>query len=162
MAKAKKAGGPKPTGRPSSYSEQKAAAICERIANGQCIREIAAAEDMPAMSTIFRWLAAYPSFREQYARSKEAQIEFLAEEMLSISDDATNDWMERTGNDGSTSWVTNGEHIQRSRLRIDTRKWLLSKLAPKKYGDRVEQVHTGDPDAAPVSIAVRFVQPPST
>jgi hypothetical protein len=126
-------------GRPSSYTPETASLICERIANGQSIREIAAADDMPAMSTIFRWLAAHEDFREQYVRAKEAQVEFLAEEMLDICDDGSNDWMERTGKDGeSLGWVLNGEAVQRSRVRIDTRKWLLSKLAPKKYGDALK------------------------
>lgn len=127
----------KKVGRPSDYSSDKAALICERIANGQSVREIARGEGMPAMSTIFRWLSEHKAFQEQYARAKEAQAEYLAEELLDIVDDASNDWMERQGADGSTHEVVNGEHIQRSRLRADTRKWLLSKLLPKKYGDKL-------------------------
>lgn len=59
----------------------------------------------------------------------------MADEIKEISDDGSNDWMER--NDGeNVAWVANGEHIQRSRLRVDTRKWHLSKALPKIYGDR--------------------------
>ena len=64
--------------------------------------------------------------------------------MLDIADDACNDWMERLGEDGQPiGYQLNGDHIQRSRLRIETRKWLATKLQPKKYGDRQEQEHSG-------------------
>jgi len=65
-------------------------------------------------------------------------LDALAEEILEISDDGSNDWMERKRQDGSVETVLNSEHINRSRLRVDSRKWLLSKMAPKKYGDRIE------------------------
>ena len=55
--------------------------------------------------------------------------------MLEIADDGRNDWIVRLRKDGSTETVVDNEAVQRSRLRIDTRKWLLSKLSPKKYGD---------------------------
>lgn len=67
----------------------------------------------------------------------------MADEILEISDDGSNDWMERLGKEGEPAgWQLNGEHVQRSRLRVDTRKWILSKLAPKRYGDKLQ--HTGD------------------
>lgn len=129
-------------GRPSDFTPEIAELICERIADGQSIREIGRADDMPAASTIFRWLSAHESFQEQYARAKQAQAENLAEEILDIADDASNDWMRRNA-DEDAGWVENGEAIQRSRLRVDSRKWLLSKLLPKKYGDKVTQELTG-------------------
>jgi hypothetical protein len=98
---------------------------------------------MPGKTTVFEWLAEDAAFADQYARAKEAGIEAMAEEVLDISDNATNDWMERHGQDDA-GWQANGEHIQRSRLRVDSRKWLLSKLAPKKYGDRTTLA--GDPE----------------
>lgn len=139
-----------PGGRPSDYTPEKATEICVRIADGQSVREIARGEDMPSMATIFRWLSVHPEFQEQYARAKEAQALYLAEEILDVADDGTNDWMERKNDDGETiGWNVNGEAIQRSKLRVDTRKWLLSKLLPKKYGDRVAMEHSG-PDGNPI------------
>jgi hypothetical protein len=129
-------------GRRSDYTPELADTICERIADGQSVREIAAAEDMPAMSTIFRWLSERAEFQEQYARAKEAQAEYMADEILHIADDGTNDWMER-GSGENKAWVENGEALGRSRLRIDARKWLLGKLQPKKYGDKVAHEHGG-------------------
>ncbi len=71
------------------------------------------------------------------------QADTLFDEALGIADDGTNDWMERLDKDGQAAgWQLNGEHVQRSRLRVDTRKWAAGKLAPKKYGDKLQ--HTGD------------------
>ena len=129
-------------GRPSSYSEATATAICERLAVGQSLREICRDRDMPNKSTVFRWLAGNKEFREQYAAAHVVQADALAEEILEIADNATNDWMERQSGE-ETIVVADHDHISRSRLRVDARKWLMSKLAPKKYGDRVELEHSG-------------------
>lgn len=108
------------------------------------LREVCRADGMPACSTVFKELAADASFAEQYARAKQAGIESMAEELLDIADDGSNDWMERKDADGENiGWQFNGEAARRSQIRIDTRKWLLSKLAPKKYGDKVEHEHKG-------------------
>lgn len=102
------------------------------------------------MSTVFRWLSENKSFQEQYARAKEAQAEYYADEILDIADDGTNDWMDKLNSDGEViGEVVNHENIQRSRLRVDSRKWLLSKLIPKKYGDKVQQEISG-PDGGPI------------
>lgn len=135
-------------GRPSKYTAKIADEICKDIADGKSVREIAASDDMPAMSTIFRWLSEHEDFQEQYTRAKEAQAEYMAEDILNIADDATNDWMERNGEENE-GWQANGEHIQRSRLRIESRKWLLGKLKPKKYGDKQTLEHSG-PDGKPI------------
>jgi hypothetical protein len=79
--------------------------------------------------------------RDTHAR--EIQAHTLADELLEISDDGSNDWMERKGKDERGGWELNGENIQRSRVRIDTRKWLLSKMLPKVYGDKTEVAVTG-------------------
>lgn len=123
------------TGRPSEYSPEIAAAICERLAAGESLRVICAGADMPAKSTVFRWLAdpGRGEFRDQYARAREAQVEHYVEEILEIADDTGRDNIATEhGERCNTEWV------QRSRVRIDTRKWLMSKLAPKKYGDKLE------------------------
>lgn len=99
---------------------------------------------MPTQTTVFRWLAddRFADFREQYARAREAQAEAIFDEMLDIADDATNDFMERKSEKGE-GWELNGEHVQRTRLRLDTRKWMAARLAPKKYGDKVDVAHSG-------------------
>lgn len=138
---------PRQAGRPTTYTDKLAKDICLLIAEGLSLRSIAAAEGMPSKSTIMRWLAQREDFRDQYARAKELQADALAEEMLDIADDAANDWMEIHDKDGkSAGFKLNGEHVQRSRLRIEARKWLLSKLQPKKYGDRLDLNHGGQPE----------------
>ncbi len=134
----------KPVGRPTKYSKKLVDDICGLIVDGLSVREISRREDMPAMSTIFSWLDKYEDFAEQYARAKDMQIEMMAEEILDIADDAQNDWMERRNEDGEViGEVVRAEHITRSRVRIDARKWLMGKLKPKKYGDKVVQEVTG-------------------
>jgi hypothetical protein len=113
-------------------------AICEQLADGKSLREVCKAEGMPNRSTVFRALTEDALFRDQYARAREAGVEVMADELLDISDDGRNDFMERDLGDGVVTQQLNAEHIQRSKLRVDTRKWLLSKLAPKKYGDKLE------------------------
>lgn len=130
-------------GRPTDYSEDIAAEICARIAEGLSLRTICLDEHMPDASTVFRWLPKHEEFREQYARAREAAADAMSEDLMDIADDGTNDWMERKRPDGSTEEVLNSEHIQRSRLRVETRKWLMTKLSPKKYGDKQQLEHTG-------------------
>ena len=74
--------------------------------------------------------------RDRYARAREIQADRMAEEIVEIADDATNDFMEKRGKDGRKKVEFNSENVNRSRLRIDTRKWLAGKLKPKVYGEK--------------------------
>jgi hypothetical protein len=104
-------------GRPSIYSEELAARICERLALGETLRAVCRDDDMPSPPTVIRWTLEKTDFSEQYARARETGYRLLADELVEIADDKL------------------GEP-QRDRLRVDTRKWLLSKALPKIYGDR--------------------------
>jgi hypothetical protein len=128
--------------RPSTFTQEIADAICERLMAGQSLRTICKDEDMPAASTVFRWLTLNASFSEQYARAREIQADLMFDDVLEIADDARNDWMARNASE-DVGWTLNGEHVQRSKLRVDARKWMAGKLAPKKYGERVMNEHTG-------------------
>lgn len=139
-------------GRPSDYTKELADNICARLSEGESLRSVCRDENMPDKSTVFRWLRLHKEFSDQYARAKEESADALFEELLEIADDGTNDWMERQSADGTTGgWQVNGEALQRSRLRVDTRKWALSKLKPKKYGDRIETHHSGSIGLADLS-----------
>ena len=135
---------PKKRGRPSRYTEEIAVKICRRLAAGESLRSICRDEALPHESTVRAWAVDdHKGFSTQYARARDLGLEAMADEILEICDDGSNDWMERLDKDGeATGWQLNGEHVQRSRLRADARKWLLSKLAPKRYGDRLQ--HVGD------------------
>lgn len=129
------------TGRPTRFSKKVAEEICIRLAEGQSLNEILKNEDFPSKSTFYRWLLEedpkLKEFRDNYARAREIQAYGWADEILEIADNAINDWMDRTYGD-ETVRVVDHEAINRSRLRVDTRKFLLSKLLPKKYGDKIE------------------------
>lgn len=112
--------------------------ICNQLADGSSLRQICAQKGMPDKATVLRWAVKHPEFRDHYAQAREALMDYWSEEIVEIADDSTNDLMEKEREDGSTYEVVNQENIQRSRLRVDTRKWLMSKLAPKKYGDHQE------------------------
>ena len=134
-------------GMPSGYTEELAGIICAEIAEGRSLRSICKDEGMPSKSMVFRWLAAHEDFRMNYAIAKEECAELYAEEIIEIADDGRNDWMETHDDAGNqTGWRLNGEHVQRSRLRVDSRKWIAAKLKPKKYGDYNTTRHVGDPD----------------
>lgn len=138
-------------GRPSEYTPEIADAICDRLADGESLRSVCRSEGMPDKTTVFRWMRTNELFRAQYARAKEESADSHADDILEIADDGRNDWMERETKNGGKETVVDHDHISRSRLRIDTRKWIASKLKPKKYGDRFE--HVGDPNA-PVALLV--------
>lgn len=124
-------------GRPTDYTAEIAQRICEELACGRSLRDVCADEGMPAESTVRAWaLDDRDGFSAHYARARELGYHSMADELMEIADDARNDWMERCGEEDA-GWQANGEHIQRSRLRVDTRKWMLSKVLPKLYGDKV-------------------------
>lgn len=118
--------------------------ICDRIADGESLRDICRESDKPNKGTFFRWLATDKALADQYAKAKEAQAEFMADEIMNIADDGTNDWLEQNGDETArTAYKYNGEAVARSRLRVDARKWVASKLLPKKYGDKTEVALSG-------------------
>lgn len=134
-------------GRPSDFTQEIAKAICDRLSVGESLRSICEDEAMPDKSTVMRWIGnpEHGTFRDHYACAREAQADFWAEEILDISDDSVGD----VSIDDNGNIRPNSEFIARSRLRVDTRKWLMGRMAPKKYGDRVTQEVVG-PGGGPV------------
>ena len=98
---------------------------------------ICEAADMPQSRTVYGWLAAKPDFAGRYTKAKMLGIQHrFADEIIEISDDNTRDIVMRLGYNGAEPKPeVNGEVINRSKLRVDSRKWLLAKLFPSKYGD---------------------------
>ena len=140
----------KPTGRPSTYNPDIAHQMCEQLSEGIPLREICRQEGFPAWRTVYDWMAKDPDLAAAIAHARDVGYDKMAEECLDIADDASNDWMERLNDKGvPVGWQINGEHVQRSKLRIETRLKLLAKFNPKKYGDRV--THAGD-DENPVVV----------
>lgn len=141
-------------GRPVTFTQSVADEICRRLAGGESLRGICRDDAMPPESTVREWvLDNREGFAAQYTRARELQAHAMAEEILDIVDDGSNDWMERNDKDNA-GWVANGEHVARSRMRFDARRWYLSKVLPKVYGDKLAL--GGDPDS-PLTVAVRRI-----
>ncbi len=136
-------------GRPTRYTKAIAEKICIALMEGKSLRRICSEdEDLPDESTIRKW--AYKDlngFYPQYARARDIGIDSMVDETLDIADDGTNDWQDRLSDTGEViGEQLNHEHVQRSRLRIDTRKWYVSKIAPNRYGNKIEQQHSAEED----------------
>jgi hypothetical protein len=117
------------------FSQTVADDICERLAKGESLRAIVRTGNYPSLPTIFKWLDEHKPFADQYTRARETQAETLAMEALEIADDGSQDHILRS-RDGAYEVVVDQEALQRSRLRVDTRKWMAGKLKPKVYGER--------------------------
>lgn len=130
----------KKLGRPTKYTPELAELICKRIATHALgLKHICAMyEDMPCKDTVNEWRWVHESFSVMYVKAKQLQAETIVDELMEIATDGSNDWMEylEEKDDTTMGWKLNGEHVQRSRLRIDTGKWLAAKLAPRIYGEK--------------------------
>ena len=122
-----------------AFSEDLFDTICNRMASGESLREICDEKDMPSQTSVFRWLAADEGLSERYARAREAQQETHLEQMFAIAD-------------GATPATVNVD-----RLRVDVRKWVMSKLAPKKYGDKLDVTSGGKRVSQPTIVTLRGV-----
>lgn len=150
----------KPTGRPSTRSEAVIEKIIDRLSNGEPLRQICRDESMPPWRTVYGWMDADKELAARIARARDVGEDALAQECLDIADNAANDWMERFDNEGNAvGWQLNGDHVQRSKLRIETRLKLLAKWNPKKYGDKVDVNHGGQ-KGNPVEVQTRVVLVP--
>lgn len=118
--------------------------ICLRMFNGESQRSICRDPHMPGRDKVNKELVENSTFAAAYARAREGLYQTWADEILEISDDGTTDFITKVGRNGHEYEAVDQEHIQRSRLRVDSRKWLLSRLLPKVYGDKVEQVQSGE------------------
>lgn len=128
-------------GRPSKYTVEIAKQMCELLADGVPLREICRREGFPVWQTVYDWMvkddAAVAAgggagLSGAIARAREIGYDAMAEDCLRIADDAANDWMET-----EHGQRLNAEHVQRSKLRIETRLKLLAKWNPKKYGEKL-------------------------
>jgi hypothetical protein len=116
--------------RTSEYHQSVADKICQELAGGKSLRKVCASKTMPHLATVMRWVRDNAEFRKQYAEACDARAECLAGEIIEIAD--------RTS-----------KNVARDRLRVEARKWMLPRLDPKKYGDRIA-VEASGPDGGPI------------
>ena len=113
-------------GRPSTYTEEMGNRICDKLTEGVSLRKLCMQKEFPTASTVYVWLDRFPDFAERYARAREAATEDMLEDLLEIADNENIDPNDK-------------------RVRIDTRKWVMGRLKPKKYGDK-QTVDVGNKD----------------
>jgi hypothetical protein len=112
-------------GRPSIYSEKLANAICDELTEGRSLRQICASEGFPNRQSVLNWLAANEGFSAKYARAREQQADLMDDKIIEAAEACDED------------------NYQSTKVKIGAYQWRASKLAPKKYGDKVENIHNG-------------------
>ena len=127
----------KSNGRPTKYSPELADKICGRIGTSSDGIHKICKELNIAPSTCFDWLTKHTEFSDKYVRAKELQADFMVQEMVEIADDSSRDTKVIDKN-GKLVEMENTEWTNRSKLRVETRKWLAGKLRPKVYGDSLK------------------------
>jgi hypothetical protein len=132
----------KKMGRPTKYSPELAASILLRLTEGESLRSIVKDADMPGQATVYEWLLAKPDFAEQYARARDEQADTLADEIVAIADETPETEPVYDKNGELVEMRLHSAYIQWQKNRVDARKWVASKLKPKKYGERT--TITGD------------------
>jgi len=120
--------------RPSKYTTDLGDDICRRLAAGESARQICRDDAMPAMSTLMKWLTDSDkvTFSEQYARARDCQADYYADQIVDIADEL--------------SEVAEASELARAKLQIDSRKWKVARMSPRKYGDKQQIDHTSSDD----------------
>lgn len=131
-------------GRPSEFNQDTADKICSLIASGMSLNKITQQEGMPCIHTVYNWMRVNTNFMQRYQQARLDQADTLADEIMSISDE--------------TEHATDPLQIQAARLRVDSRRWIASRLKPSKWGEKASEVVINAGDNVP-SISVSFVSP---
>lgn len=130
------------------YSEEQVAEVFEKIIleieNGKSLNQLFKEDWTPSSQTFYIWLEKDEAKSKRYARACEVRADTIFEQILEIADDSSQDTIIVPIGEGIEVEKLNPEFVQRSRLRVDARKWVVAKLNPKKYGDKIEQTHLGE------------------
>jgi len=147
---------PPPQAKPATadYSVPLTEAICEQLASGLTGAEVCRMPDMPAWAVLCRWRRKHADFDRRYRIAREQGCEHFADEIITIADDGSNDYVARLSAKGKRTVVFDRDHYERSRLRVDARKWTVSKILRHVYGDKAE-VDLRTPDGLNVTDVAR-------
>lgn len=130
----------RPVGRLSLFTEELADSICERIANGESLRQIGGTNGMPIESTIHRWIIQDPDFASKYARARERQGDLMDEEQMVLKHKLESGEVDPAA----------------GRVILGILQWRAAKLAPKKYGDKLDIQHSGNVEVTDASLDARI------
>jgi hypothetical protein len=125
--------------RPTKYNEEIADKICEKLSSSSKGLNAICKEINIAPSSVYLWLRDYSEFSEKYTRAREEQADFMVDQIIAIADDSSQDTIITDKGE-----MPNMEWINRSKLRVEARKWIASKLKPKKYGDKIDVTTGGE------------------
>ena len=128
----------KDLGRPSDYTDDLANEICSRISEGRSVNSICKDKDMPSRPTFYKWLADNDSFLNKYNAATEQRADYHFDEMIDIADKVEPESAE----------------VAKARLQIDTRKWIVARMRPRKYGDNIQESDAEDNNAQPVTVNI--------
>lgn len=134
---------PKKVGRPSDFTQELADEICAQLAIGTSLRTVCASQDMPTVRTVFNWFRTKPDFLQQYARAKEESSEAMNEELMVLGDIAFEAAQE-------VDPKASGAVVQAVKLKADNLKWMMSKMKPKKFGDKLDMTTNGKDLPTPI------------
>lgn len=141
-------------GRPSSYTPELAAEICERLAAGESLRAICRDAWMPSDFAVRNWaINDVEGFLSRYMRARDIGLDVMADELLDIANTPVEGVRREESDDGVKE--VREDMLGHRRLQVDARKWYLSKLAPKRYGDRQALEISGSVDIATTIAAAR-------
>lgn len=136
----------KPIGRPPEITREMLDEVLRRIASGETLEKVCSDPAMPHASTVRERARSEQSFSLDLARARESWADAQADKIIEIADDSSKDWMEHTYA-GKTSLRPDREAIDRSKARIDVRKWLMQRFAKRVYSDdatKLDPAHPGD------------------
>ena len=142
-----------PAGQPTTYSEAFVKTICDRLVNGESLNKICSDKDLPCKATVYNWLSNpdHETFLDKYTHARERQAETFMDECVDIADDSENDTVTLVNKDGSEYEKVNHDHINRSRLRVDTRIKIAERMAPRKYA--IQHLEVSGPDKGPIEVS---------
>jgi hypothetical protein len=157
------------TGRPKIYTKEIADYICEQLMEGRTLTAICREEKVPVLATVFGWLReTSPNFVKEFLKAylvaRQVQGEVVADQAMDIADDGRNDTYFKKDKNGKMVRVIDYDNVQRSRLRVEHKRWLASKLYPRKFSDRMQLTGNENEPLVPTEtkIVVKFIEPDKT
>ena len=135
----------KETGRPTLRTNAVIEKICERISCGETLREICREQGMPHWTTVYDWITADKELSLRFVRARETGFDAIAQDALRIADTPLIGEETEETDDGKIK-TKRGDMLGHRKLQIETRLKLLAKWDPKRYGDKVDVNHGGQPD----------------